>query len=457
MLDERLDDLRWAALRSNRGRGPFIEPLREFLGRGTSVDPAPVARSRDRGRRPADRLPHRTGRLRLPGRDRRGLRRPVGARPSWNARSATTRPVRCVAGSPCSPTSNRCAPSTSTTLREQILRGELAVDDAAARLRTRPRHRVHRRAAIRRAASPISTPPPRNAPSPATSAPAISVATSSRSALPRQVLRSRSFDPTTTGGRVGLLHRQISRQRGGMRVRELMSQFGDLITRAMPCVLVSPDSVARFFPAKADLFDIVVFDEASQVRVADAIGAMGRASSVVVVGDSKQMPPTSFAESSVTTADADEDDTGEQVEDEESILTECVQARVAAAPVELALPQPGRIADRVQQQPLLQRRPDVVPAPPATGEHERVSPGPGRRRVPALRPGLAVAHQPDRGRSGRRRDPPPLRRVAGRAAITRRRHLQRAATRAASRPCCVTPSDERHHRGTRRRDTRACS
>ncbi|MEU5697126.1 DUF3320 domain-containing protein [Actinosynnema sp. NPDC020468] len=140
-------------------------------------------------------------------------------------------------------------------------------------------------------------------------------------ALPQQVLAARSFDPRVAGGRVGELSRQVGRQRGGLRVRELMTRYGDLITEALPCVLVSPDSVARFFPATAGLFDIVVFDEASQVRVADAVGAMGRARSVVVVGDSKQMPPTSFAES----AFSDEDEEGD---DEESILTECVQARV---------------------------------------------------------------------------------------------------------------------------------
>ncbi len=74
------------------------------------------------------------------------------------------------------------------------------------------------------------------------------------------------------------------------------------------------------------MFDVVVFDEASQIRVADAVGAMGRARSVVVVGDSKQMPPSTFAE---VTADVDEAeaDTG-LVADEESILTECTQARV---------------------------------------------------------------------------------------------------------------------------------
>ncbi len=95
----------------------------------------------------------------------------------------------------------------------------------------------------------------------------------------------------------------------------------------MPCVLVSPDSVARFFPAVSGLFDLVVFDEASQIRVADAVGALGRARAAVVVGDSKQMPPTSFAEP--TSGGDDSGDFPETtVEDEESILSECVQARV---------------------------------------------------------------------------------------------------------------------------------
>jgi len=90
---------------------------------------------------------------------------------------------------------------------------------------------------------------------------------------------------------------------------------------------MSADSVARFFPAKRDLFDIVVFDEASQIRVTDVVGAMGRAKSVVVVGDSKQMPPTSFAETSAA-VDEGEDYNPDVVLDEESILSECVQALV---------------------------------------------------------------------------------------------------------------------------------
>ncbi len=153
------------------------------------------------------------------------------------------------------------------------------------------------------------------------------------SELPRQVVRSRPFQVESARGRVGALQRELGRQRGGLGVRGLLQQYGDLITQVMPCVLVSPDSLSRFFPTETTPFDLVVFDEASQIRVADAVGAMGRARSVVVVGDSKQMPPTSFAESTVDTLDdPDEepalDESVIAVEDEESILTECVQARV---------------------------------------------------------------------------------------------------------------------------------
>ncbi|MCU1613304.1 MAG: putative ATP-dependent helicase, partial [Frankiales bacterium] len=151
-------------------------------------------------------------------------------------------------------------------------------------------------------------------------------------ALPATVLAGRPFDPATGAGQIGALQRELARQRRGLGVRGLLAHYGDLITAVMPCVLVSPDSVARFFPAQAALFDLVVFDEASQIRVADAVGALGRARAAVVVGDSRQMPPTSFAEPSGGSDDSFDvssaTDSSETVEDEESILSECVQARV---------------------------------------------------------------------------------------------------------------------------------
>jgi len=148
--------------------------------------------------------------------------------------------------------------------------------------------------------------------------------------IQREILHHRPFLVGSTSGRIGALQRELEKRRGGLAVRPLLQQYGDLITQLMPCVLVSPDSLARFFPAQAGLFDIVVFDEASQIRVADAIGAIGRAKSVVIVGDSKQMPPTSFAESSIVSDDQEDEVVGASmaVEDQESILSEAVQARL---------------------------------------------------------------------------------------------------------------------------------
>ena len=54
-----------------------------------------------------------------------------------------------------------------------------------------------------------------------------------------------------SSGQVGGLRRQLERKRGGMSVRALMENFGELITQILPCTLMSPDSVARFFPARA--------------------------------------------------------------------------------------------------------------------------------------------------------------------------------------------------------------
>lgn len=146
-------------------------------------------------------------------------------------------------------------------------------------------------------------------------------------AIPAALLEKRRFDANAAVGQIGNLRRQLDRRRGGLSVRGLIDHYGELITEIMPCTLMSPDSVARFFPARADLFDIVVFDEASQIRVADAIGAMGRSRSVIVVGDSKQMPPsTGFGD---TNAGIDDDDSDQEFFlDEESILTECVHAQV---------------------------------------------------------------------------------------------------------------------------------
>ncbi len=73
-----------------------------------------------------------------------------------------------------------------------------------------------------------------------------------------------------------------------------MENAGSMLQRIKPALLMSPISVAQFLPPGSITFDLLVIDEASQVRPEDALGAIVRARQIVVVGDQKQLPPTSF-------------------------------------------------------------------------------------------------------------------------------------------------------------------
>ncbi|MFT4163874.1 MAG: DUF3320 domain-containing protein [Microlunatus sp.] len=153
------------------------------------------------------------------------------------------------------------------------------------------------------------------------------VRTALTTVLPATLVQARPFGGGALFGKVAALEREVGRTRGGLSVRELIGKYGEVIAAITPCVLVSPDSLARFIAPGAMDFDLVVFDEASQITVPDAIGALGRASACVVAGDSKQMPPYTFAQlgSDDEASDGDADDFL-VVPDEESILSECVQA-----------------------------------------------------------------------------------------------------------------------------------
>jgi len=149
-----------------------------------------------------------------------------------------------------------------------------------------------------------------------------------RSVVPSMLAAGRSFNPKATIGEVATLRSELTKVRG-KSIRKLIGEYPQLIQQLAPCFLMSPDSVARFLIPGRMHFDIVVFDEASQIPVAQAVGAMGRARSVVVVGDSKQMPPTKFGEGSGT---SDEDPFAEvDVEplvpdDADSILEESLES-----------------------------------------------------------------------------------------------------------------------------------
>jgi very-short-patch-repair endonuclease len=123
---------------------------------------------------------------------------------------------------------------------------------------------------------------------------------------------------------MGRLRRELQRQRGHMPVRKLVQGLPTLLPKLKPCLLMSPLSVAQYLDARHAQFDLVVFDEASQIPVWDAVGVIARGQQLVVVGDPKQLPPTNFF--SKSTDEGDTAPSEEQVEDLESILDECLAA-----------------------------------------------------------------------------------------------------------------------------------
>jgi len=125
-------------------------------------------------------------------------------------------------------------------------------------------------------------------------------------------------------GAIGWLAGQFERKKNHKSIRVAMTKAGDAIQAIKPVFMMSPLSVAMYLPPDGPKFDLVIFDEASQVKPEDAFGAIIRAKQAIVVGDSEQMPPTSFFDK-VTgfDEDFDEDDEGRETSvtrDIESIL-----------------------------------------------------------------------------------------------------------------------------------------
>ena len=147
--------------------------------------------------------------------------------------------------------------------------------------------------------------------------------------IPFYLFKGRSINAGVTTGKVGEFRKEVNtpaKRNRGKSIRHLIERYPDIISDLTPCFLMSPDSVAQFLPPGKIEFDIVVFDEASQIVVADAVGAMGRAKSCVIVGDSKQMPPTKFGSVDATDDEALDLETEGSIEEEESILEEAVIA-----------------------------------------------------------------------------------------------------------------------------------
>ena len=127
----------------------------------------------------------------------------------------------------------------------------------------------------------------------------------------------------STVGKLGILRSEIARKRGHMALRKLFKTCGAPIQAIKPVFMMSPLSVAQFLEPGAIEFDLLVIDEASQVEPVDALGAIARCRQIVVVGDDKQLPPTSFFSRIVGGDELDEQEEGAQAKDLESVLSLC--------------------------------------------------------------------------------------------------------------------------------------
>lgn len=117
---------------------------------------------------------------------------------------------------------------------------------------------------------------------------------------------------------MGILKKAIKNNGRMMSLRRLFDQIPMLLRKLCPCMLMSPISVAQYIDPSFPKFDLVIFDEASQLPTSEAVGTIARGENVVIVGDPKQLPPTNFFSSNRI------DEENSEKEDLESLLDDCL-------------------------------------------------------------------------------------------------------------------------------------
>jgi very-short-patch-repair endonuclease len=124
---------------------------------------------------------------------------------------------------------------------------------------------------------------------------------------------------------LGLLRYQMELQRPSQSIRDLIGRMPENFGKLARCMLMSPLSIAQYLPPNQALFDVVIFDEASQITTWDAVGAIARGRQTIIVGDPKQLPPTNFFGSN-----EEDEEVADHEKDMESILDE---AKASGIPV----------------------------------------------------------------------------------------------------------------------------
>ncbi len=123
---------------------------------------------------------------------------------------------------------------------------------------------------------------------------------------------------------LGTLQRELRKKARHIPLRKLFSKVPSITSAIKPCFMMSPMSAALFLDPSVRIFDLVIFDEASQVPTEDAVGSLVRAKQAVVVGDPKQLPPTNFFQMQILQADEQASDEDSILDDVDSVLDEFV-------------------------------------------------------------------------------------------------------------------------------------
>ncbi len=134
-------------------------------------------------------------------------------------------------------------------------------------------------------------------------------------------------DDAPPSSELGMLLREVGKKRRHRPLRKLFADIPGVLLRLKPCLMMSPLAVSTYLESGAFSFDVVIFDEASQIRPHDAICAIYRGRQLIVAGDQKQLPPTSFFERGPELGET-EGDAGADLSDYESILDVCAGLRL---------------------------------------------------------------------------------------------------------------------------------
>ena len=138
-------------------------------------------------------------------------------------------------------------------------------------------------------------------------------------------------EEVTKKSELGLLRHQMQLKRPSKSIRDVVNGMPESFRELAPCLLMSPLSIAQYLPANQPPFDVVVFDEASQITTWDAIGAIARGKQTIIVGDPKQLPPTNFF------GKIEDDEFDEELEEDEKDLESILDEAKASGLPELQL------------------------------------------------------------------------------------------------------------------------